>query len=235
MIRIAVEPSQRTGDSVRLTPDQARYLGRVMRRQVGDPVEVLVGGRAYAAVVDGDDTLMLLEPVAEHAEPAVAVALLQALLKGDRVAGAVDRAVQAGAHAIWPVTTARAIVRTASRDRLARWRAVATEATEQSGRIAVPSVAEVSTLSEVAAPRPVIALVPGADPLPAVWRRLGRPSPVSVLVGPEGGLTAQEAECADAAAGLGNRVVRAENAGAFAVFWLLASVWQETAGEPKSC
>lgn len=235
MIRLAVDPFQRQGDRVLLTPEQSHYLVRVMRRHVGDAVTVLLADGAYPAAVAGADVLVLTGPALAPARARVAVALAQSLLKGDHMAAVVDRATQAGVSVLQPVVATRSIVRRAPAERVARWRAVAKEAAEQCGRDTVPSVAEPVPLADWQAGAPVVALQPGAAPLPAVWEQLGQPQQVWLLVGPEGGLTSSELAGCHAEAGLGRRILRAENAGAFAVFWLLAAEWQANGEGPKSC
>ena len=235
MIRLVVEPRQCAGELVHLTVAQARYLTQVMRRRPGDGVVALVSGQARCAVVVDRNTLELAGAVALAPAPLVAISLVQALLKGDQMAGVVERATEAGADAVLPVVAARSIARSASADRVSRWRKVAQKATEQSGRAHVPTIGEPTALASWVPSAPAIALVPEQEPLPAVWRRLGHPARVHLVVGPEGGLTASEIERCDAAAGLGPRVLRAENAGAFAVFWLLADAWQANPGGVKSC
>jgi len=235
VIRLAVEAAQRQGDQVLLTPQQSHYLTRVMRRRVGDPVTVLMADRAYPAAVLDADRLVLTGAAVVPDSGRTAVSLAQSLLKGDHMSAVVDRTTQAGVSALQPVVAARSIVRRVAAERVGRWRAVAKEAAEQSGRDTVPSVADPLLLADWRADAPVVALQPGAPPLPTVWQQLGQPREVWLLVGPEGGLTSPELAGCDAAAGLGSRIVRAENAGAFAVFWLLAAEWQANGEGPKSC
>lgn len=235
MIRLVVAPDQRDADRIHLSDAQVHYLGRVMRQEPGDAVEVLLDGEARRAVLEDSATLLLQAPVPAAPPPAVAVSLVQALLKGDQMTGLMQRATEAGVDDVQPVASARSIARTVSAARLQRWRAVAAEATEQSGRSRVPAIAAPVLWARWRPEVPAIALVPGEDPLPRVWAQLGRPERVHLVVGPEGGLTASETARCDAAAGLGPRVLRAEHAGAFASFWLLASIWQEDAAGAKSC
>ncbi len=235
MIRLVVAPDQQDADRIHLSEAQAHYLGRVMRQEPGDVVEVLLDGQARHAVLEDSTTLRLEAPVPIAPPPAVAVSLVQALLKGDQMAGLLQRATEAGVNEVQPVVSARSIARTVSAARLQRWRAVAAEATEQSGRGRVPRIAEPVSWVRWRPDAPTIALVPSEDPLPRVWAQMGRPERVHLVVGPEGGLAPREIGRCDAAAGLGPRVLRAEHAGAFAIFWLLASIWQEDAAGAKSC
>ena len=114
--------------------------------------------------------------------------------------------------------------------RLGRWQRIAKEAAQQSGRTAVPDIAAPRELS--AWPREA----PEAGLLICLWeeepegldRRLpAGPCPrVTVVVGPEGGLTAEEVrgltDRGAVVAGLGPRLLRTETAGAVAVALLQA-------------
>ncbi len=235
MIRLVVAPDQRSTDRIHLSDAQVHYLGRVMRQRPGDVVEAVLDGHVYRASLEDAATLRVQGASVAAPAPRLAVSLVQALLKGDQMAGLIQQATEAGVDQIVPVVAARSIARTVSAARLQRWRAVAAEATEQSGRGQLPVVAEPIGWLRWQPDAPTIALVPAADPLPSVWDRIGRPTRVHLVVGPEGGLTPPEIARCDAAAGLGPRVLRAEHAGAFAVFWLLASIWQDDTAGAKSC
>jgi 16S rRNA (uracil1498-N3)-methyltransferase len=135
----------------------------------------------------------------------------------------IQKAVEVGVAAVVPVVTERCITRAVDDNRLARWRRVAQQAAEQSGRTIMPPVAVVSSLPNALAAlgdTPAIVLWEGEREtgLAEVLRSL--PSPLAALalvVGPEGGLTAAEVERAVAAgarvASLGPRVLRADTAG----------------------
>src|SRR5262249_48873907 len=107
-------------------------------------------------------------------------------------------------------------------ERRERWRRIAREAAEQSGRGRVPEVGEPRNLVEAVAEALATSVVMLAHefdescPLRHVLTRLGRAGQVSIFVGPEGGYTA--GEVAQARAGgahvvsLGPRVLRTETA-----------------------
>jgi 16S rRNA (uracil1498-N3)-methyltransferase len=224
MIRLRVTAAQVRGDVVELTPQQRHYVRTVMRREAGARLVVLLpDGPRWATVQEGD-TLRLAEAatLAPPIRPYILVA--QALLKGDRVADAWDRATQAGAGAFQPVIAARSIVREVSGNRLRRWATVIDEAAEQCGRSSIPSLLEPQPLQALTPDGPLIVLHPGAEPLGHTYDRLGCPPRLTLAVGPEGGFTDAEIAWLTARgavlAGLGPLIIRAENAAAFAVFWL---------------
>jgi len=220
MIRIFVE-ALAPGELV-VRGDEHHYLGRVRRARVGDAIELLdgAGRRATAAIVriaEAETTLRVDEPAAIIARgPRVRVAI--APIKGDRMDACIEKLVEVGADDIivWPA--ARAVVRLAG-DRLdariAHYQAAAQAAARQCGRAAVPAVSYVADLAAIAGPG--IVLDPSCDePLAAPGD-----DPVTLISGPEGGLSPEELELLAAAGfaarSLGPRVLRADTAPVIAV------------------
>jgi 16S rRNA (uracil1498-N3)-methyltransferase len=148
----------------------------------------------------------------------------------------IRKAVELGIGAIVPVFTERSVVRLAGERadrRTAHWRALAVAACEQCGRNRVPDlappVAYVRWLGELPpqAPRALrLTLSPTGEHRLA---ELPRPDgPVTLLAGPEGGLTPEEAMLAQSrgfqAARLGPRVLRTETA-ALAALAAIQTLW----------
>lgn len=231
VIRLVVEGGQIRGQTVVLRPDQIHYLEHVMRRPRGTRVVALTPEGPRWARWTERGALALEEEAPRIEAPRLRVGIAQALLKGDRFREVVDQGTQVGVAAFQPVVTARSVVRSASADRLDRWRRVAREAAEQCGRADVPEVAAPVALAGFHPTAPVIALVPGAPPLFRQYAALGAPERVWLLVGPEGGLSPAELEpfyAAGRVAGFGAYVLRAENAGAMAALVLLQwAEWSE--------
>ena len=162
-------------------------------------------------------TVILCEsPLQPGAEPALDVRLYLALCKGECMDFAIQKATELGVSGIQPLVTARtAPVRGAGR--LQHWRGVVVSACEQSGRVALPLLAEpleLSALPPVAGDEPAFVLNPGAAARPDTAR--GKPRRAHLLVGPEGGLRDDEIRRAGEAGfqpvGLGPRTLRVETA-----------------------
>src|SRR4051812_15503720 len=127
-------PSLDPGDETVVLPrDEGEHLTRVLRLAVGDTVAVFDGrGQEFMARVAEasrrDVRVQLLSRIEPAAEPAVAITLVQAILKGDKMDEVVRDAVMLGVAAIQPLVSKRteatvaALVRGA---RLDRWRRVA--------------------------------------------------------------------------------------------------------------
>ncbi|HUS14722.1 MAG TPA: RsmE family RNA methyltransferase, partial [Chloroflexia bacterium] len=147
------------------------------------------------------------------------------LLKGEKFGWVLQKATELGVAAIVPVVSARTVVSGAEAGgKPERWARIVREAAEQSRRGRCPAVA--APLPWPAAVARAVAeselvLVPWEEAPPEA--RLGPllerallAARVSVLVGPEGGLTAAEVAAATAAGAvvvsLGPRILRAETA-----------------------
>jgi 16S rRNA (uracil1498-N3)-methyltransferase len=213
-------PALDPGDeSVTLPRDEAEHLTRVLRLGVGDIVSVFDGrGREFLARIAlaqrRDVRVHLMSRVDPAAEPAVALTLAQAVLKGDKMDDVVRDAVMLGAAAIQPIVTKRTEVTVAALikgARVDRWRRVAVASVKQSRRATVPDVRTPLTLETfLEEPATVMRLmlvepaVAGAAETLSALRREPIPSDATVLIGPEGGWT--ESEC-EQARGRGVRLV----------------------------
>jgi 16S rRNA (uracil1498-N3)-methyltransferase len=228
MPRIFVPPERLTGDRVELAGEAHRHLARVLRVAPGDAVVVFDGRGeeidATVVTVAARAVTLALGTRRRQVLAGVAITLLQAVPRGERMDLLVQKTTELGVARIVPVIAARSVVRPAA-DRARRWQSIAEEASRQSGRADVP---------EVTPPQPLAQALALADACPvrlALWEE-ERVRPlrqaladggraVALLVGPEGGLAAAEVEAARAAGfvtvGLGPRILRVETAAIVAV------------------
>jgi 16S rRNA (uracil1498-N3)-methyltransferase len=222
--------------AVRLPPDEAHHLTRVLRRGVGAVVGVFNGrGDEWAGRVTAIDragvTVSLDRRIGAVAEPAVLVTLAVGLLKGDQMDAVIRDATALGVHAIAPIVSAQvAVPRRAwqSGGPVERWRRIAVAAAKQCGRAVVPAVRPIAAFDAVieAAQHDLIlmALEPSASGLPE-FDANASPRTALALVGPEGGWSQEEIARAAArgarAVRLGPRRLRADLAPAV----LLASLY----------
>ena len=236
-----------SGDVITLPGGEAAHLTRVLRLKRGDEVVVFNGrGQAFEATVEGagkDEARVLLGATHEPApEPAVAITLVQAVLKGDKMDDVVRDAVMIGVTAIQPIVTTRSevtmtsVVRGRRRD---RWERVAVSSAKQCGRAVVPAILEVepfdvvgSLIDERQLPVPALLLaepLAGAAVLSLNELENAPPREASLLIGPEGGWTADEIASASERCRLvtlGGRTIRSDAMALVAVSALFAK-WKE--------
>ena len=218
MIRLHVEAPLSAGAIVEATPNQAHYLGTVMRRGVGEPV-CLFNGRDGAwqghieSLSRGKARLRadtLLRPQAPEAN----LWLVFAPLKRDMTDLVVQKATELGVSALLPAFTERTNTARVNDERL---RAIAIEAAEQSERLTIPVLHPARKLTEI------LATWPAERRLLVALERAAAPfishvdGPAALLIGPEGGFGPNDLASLDHAAfvcpvSLGARILRAETA-----------------------
>jgi len=214
-IRLFIYDNLSQGAEVQAEAGQAHYLASVMRRAVGDAVDLFNGRdgewRASIAELRRDRARFTILTPLRPQTPEPDLWLIFAPLKRDATDLAVQKATELGVSAIHPVFTAHTNTARLNLDRLA---AIATEAAEQSERLTVPTIH---------APRPLpdlLAAWPKGRTLAAAIER-GAPAPIphagALLVGPEGGFAPAELDALRAyrfvsPICLGPRILRAETA-----------------------
>ena len=207
-----------------ISGDDAHHLIRVHRVRSGDTLEVTFAGSAFRGVVERiDDQLVgvkILDTV-DLLEPPVAVYLMPALLKGDKLELVIQKAVELGISSISPVQCERSIVPAGKAvSKLDRWQKIAREAAKQSGRSHVPEVLApvdfARAVSGVSSELRLMAHETGTTSLCNVLQGGSETSTVTLLVGPEGGFTAREVDLAEQSGfrvvSMGPRIMRAETA-----------------------
>jgi len=217
-----------------LDRDASHHLARVLRVTPGTPV-TLFNGRgktALAEVISAQKTAVDVRILERHEspEPLPRVTLAQALIRGPKMDLIIQKSVELGVHAVWPVAVARCVARMESDtgpERKGRWSKIAFGAAEQCGLDWIPDiraglswrkvldtvkdfdVAVIGALNERARPLPGIL---------AAARERGA-TRVLALVGPEGDFTEEEYRDAEQAGAipvqLGPRILRAETAALF--------------------
>ena len=226
LTRVYVDAALEPGALLTLTGGAAGHLTRVLRLRPKAAL-ILFNGRGgeYAASIERVQRSEVTVAVGAHEsierESPFPLTLAQGVSRGERMDLVVQKATELGVARLVPVLTERSIVRLdeeQSDRKSSHWRAVAIAACEQCGRNRLPEVALPMQLRE-------FLRQPAGDSVrlllsPSATRRIEdvpRPaSGVTVLIGPEGGLSDAEQEDALAAGftavNLGPRVLRTETA-----------------------
>ena len=235
--RLFVAAPLSAGTPVPLSKEHAHYLGRVMRRQVGDPL-ILFNGRdgEWQARIDGlgkSAGEAILEECRRPQTPSPDLWLAFAPVKKAQTDFIVQKATELGVSRLIPVMTERTQSERVRTDRLL---ATAIEASEQCERLDVPEVLEPVRLdrwaSDWAGERPlyVCAEAGKAPPLRDVLAQTAVQAGAFVT-GPEGGFSTGELDFLRAQkhvfpVSLGPRILRAETAALAAL-----AIWQSLAGD----
>ena len=224
--------SDRTID---LPDDEAGHLRRVLRVKAGAAIRLFDGrGREVAArvaaVLPDRVVAEIGDPVDAAAEWGVRVTLAQAVLKGDKIDEVIRDAVMMGVSAMQLLVSARTEVPAPAWSRgrrLERWQRIAVSSAKQCGRAVVPAVLAPAPLGDVlAAAEPSAARLMLVEPSaaragPETALPAEAPAAAVVLVGPEGGWSAEDLALAMASGclrlSLGPRTLRADAAAVVAL------------------
>jgi 16S rRNA (uracil1498-N3)-methyltransferase len=135
-----------------ITGDHADHLIRVLRARMGQEFDISTGtvvrrGRVVT-IKEGRVDFELGEEVS--ASPTLALTLVLAVFKFDRMEWAIEKCTELGVSRIVPVIARRtdAHLASAAAKRAERWRRIALQASEQSRRAAPPEIAAPLKLQE---------------------------------------------------------------------------------------
>jgi 16S rRNA (uracil1498-N3)-methyltransferase len=212
----------------RLQGGEFRHLQRVLRLREGDAVTLFDD-----AGIEHEGVILSLSPrvatvrVTRSAAPArespLAITLYQGIPKARKLDLVVEKATELGVVAIVPFVSAFGTASIgAAGGKRERWERIALAAAKQSGRTTIPTVGATLTFAEVlsAAAAHDRALLffedAGAAPVPSPDAATPPLKTAGVIVGPEGGFSADEVTRALNAGvvvcGLGPRILRTETA-----------------------
>jgi 16S rRNA (uracil1498-N3)-methyltransferase len=205
--------------------EAAHHLGRVLRAQRGQLYELSDGERVWLGRIEsvGRDKVefALLEELPAH-QPSLDVTLLLAVVKFDMFEWAIEKATELGVTTIVPLAAARSekALLSSALKRAQRWKKILVEASQQSRRVRVPVLAEVTKPANAfSSPEDCLRMIlserTDARPMRNVLEGQ-RASKATLAIGPEGGWTDAEFEAARRSgfqeASLGKLILRTETA-----------------------
>ena len=215
---------------VTITDPLLTHISKSLRTKLGD---VLIfnddQGHRYHTTVAQITKHMLQATIHQVDAPPLSsrppIILAQALLKGEKMGWVIQKATELGVSAIVPLITDRVILKLFGKQgetHQARWMRIALEAAQQSERWTLPIILPLPTFQQfLDSPRqnPAIFMVEREEAasllsLPCATAQPG--AGVTVIIGPEGGWSAEEIEAAKyhkwAFASFGKEILRAETA-----------------------
>ncbi len=217
-------------------------MARVLRLKPGNTVLLCDGtGAEYTSTIRTlDSNSLTMEIVVTRSAPSPIqtphITLIQGFPKGEKFDLIVQKATELGVSAIIAFPAARSIMKIApeqAEKRLDRWRKIASEAARQSERTSIPVITLAENLSSVlhAANQTVKFFLNERERKQHLTNALSEysePGSVAIMVGPEGGFTAEELAMALSHAflpvSLGPRILRTETAG-LAMLAILQYQW----------
>ena len=233
MHRFFASPEQFQAGRVLLDRESLDHL-RVLRLGAKEQFIICDGaGTDYRCVLAGN-TAEIVSQSENEAEPNIHCTVYLAYAKGERLDYAIQKSVELGAWAIGLFPTARCVVKyddkSLAKKRI-RWEKIAQEAAKQSGRGKIPPVTPISdyktAMSQAA--QADLPLFFYENESKTSLRRVLDENPnfqtASLVIGPEGGFTEEEAALAQESGlrsvTLGKRILRCETAPAAALAALM--------------
>ncbi len=217
--------------------DTAKHMFSVMRLKEGDQVTLVFddGVKQLARVLDpGQQSLEILEELADNTELPVQVTIASGFPKGDKLEFITQKTTELGASAIWGFPADWSVAKWDGKKlakKSEKLEKIAQGAAEQSKRNLIPEVRLFDKKSDFLAQLPqfdtiVVAYEESAKEgetaaLVRVLSGLTVRAKVLFIFGPEGGLSPEEiaafGQAGAVSAGLGPRILRAETAPLYAL------------------
>jgi len=206
--RFFISPEQVSGQSITISGEDVHHIVKVLRMKTGDELLLCDGtGAEYSvkiAQINKSDITAEVTARSKREIPYPLITLGQGLPKSDKMDWIVQKATELGVTNIVPLITERTIVKLKDEEkRVARWQKIAREAAMQSNRPDISSIEPVVSYTDFlrtphSEPQTLL-LLPweeGTEPVKNIFRRISGINRIIVLIGPEGGFSAHEAEAA---------------------------------------
>ena len=216
-----------TGAAVKISGQDARHLAYSLRARRGDKIIAAdgAGNCAELELIDFDKETITARRVGavQKIIGGGKIILADCLPKQNRFETIIEKATELGVDKIQPLISERTIARPRGDSKLERWRKIAKEAAEQSGRDTIPEIADVKKLDdwlkEISLDKNWLFLfcweMEQETTVREVLSRCDAEN-ILVLIGPEGGISEREAEAIKSAGGvsasLGKRILKTDTA-----------------------
>ncbi len=225
-----MEDDQIGKEYVTITGGDVNHIKNVLRMRPGEKIRVssASGQDFFCEIAELTDDFVqadILDEDVPETELSSKIYLFQALPKGDRMEQVIKKAVELGVYEIIPVEMQYCVVKLDEKraeKKVKRWQAISESAAKQSKRSIIPTVRPVITYKDALAYANTcdVRLVPyeneeGMNATAKALKKLQKEQTVSILIGPEGGFSAEEIEEARKTMdviSLGRRILRTDTA-----------------------
>jgi 16S rRNA (uracil1498-N3)-methyltransferase len=211
--------------SIMISGTDINHIKNVLRKTVGDEIICFDGsGMEYITNISNIEKdaieLHIIYSKQSENEPKTKISLAQGLPKSSKMDDIVKKSTELGVYEIFPVTTERSIPKA---DKCDRWQKIAKEASKQCGRSVVPKVNIIQTLDDflLICSQYQLKILPWEgetqNKLKKELQKHEIQNSIVVLIGPEGGFSAEEVGKAKKygfiTVSLGKLILRTETAG----------------------
>lgn len=231
-VRCYTDQALQCPSEIDLDKRSSHHLSTVLRARVGMQVQLFNGdGNNYSGeiIATGKKTRVQINELSlNELESALTITLVQAIARGDKMDGIIQKATELGVAHIQPIYTNQSIAKLDEKRELrkqAHWQAIVISACEQSGRCVLPTVhmpikldGYLAGLASANADEQRLVLSPVAQTSNITTTTV---SSASIMIGPESGFDQEEIDASKSAGfnelQLGPRVLRTETAGPAAI------------------
>lgn len=237
--RIFIDQKLSLNQHITLDSQASNYVIQVLRLGLNDSLLVFDGYnlgefRAIITTVNKRNAIIAIEEfIAVNKESPLTINLLQGVSRGEKMDFTIQKTVELGINTITPIFTQYCNVKLAGErlvSKIEHWQGVAISAAQQSGRCLVPKILPaqdfIACFDVLQKNNLCLVLDPKADTRIAQIPQ--KPDNITILVGPEGGLSDQEIVLAKQnnfiPISLGPRILRTETAALTAIS-ILQSKW----------
>ena len=211
---------------ITLNEEQSRHIAKALRMKKGDMLTLTNGdGNDYGCQINGISgglvTLSVCYKQANNSEPSVKVTLYQGVPKASKLEDVIQKCTELGIAAICPTLTHRSVSRPdekQAKKKGERYKKIALEAAQQSGRGIVPEIMNMTELKKAVendeSELKILFYEGGGEPISKIITP-GIKS-AAIFIGPEGGFEPYEADMARKVGlhvcSMGARILRCETA-----------------------
>lgn len=221
---------------------QDRSHVKALRLEVGEHIAVVDASSDYFEVeitaFQGEEIWVRIAKHLDAPKDTVPVMLVQGLAKGDKMDTVLRAATELGIAGFYPTEMSRSVVKLDAKKkdkRGSRFAQIARSAALQSGRTTIPEIGRIRALAQVVeqfGPRDLVIVFWEEEDLansvsaffdtPATKSLLGALERIWIVIGPEGGMSAEEVKCIEGSQAavvvrsLGPTILRTETAGVVA-------------------
>lgn len=183
-----------------LSDDDLYHIKTVMRMKPSDKIEVIYQKELYICELSNQYEAEIVEKISSEDNQLREITLVVPLLKEQKMDLVLQKSTELGVARIIPIVTERSIVKldeTKKTKKIIRWQKIIKEASEQSKRLDIPILNTVKIfedLKDLDGLKIVCSTAQNIDTLKNVLKNHKNCDKVTILIGPEGGLTADEEE-----------------------------------------